>query len=163
MTSTLGSARDTPAHGHVKFVPSIRNRFSFPPEPNTDTVLTVPLDGDVGDTPGTARIKSNMLNRRVGIVSRYSGPKRVSNPLLLASRREPDSCTTTDSVTPATFKTTTRSSVAPAPMRMSFSWYGANPGNSTSSTYDPGASTGKRTCPRSSVTFTAGPPISAGD
>ena len=47
MTSTLGSARDTPAHGQVKFVPSMRNRFSFPPDPNADTVLFVPLDGEV--------------------------------------------------------------------------------------------------------------------
>ena len=48
-------------------MPSMRNRFSLPPEPNADTVLTVPLDGDVGETPGAALIKSNMLNRRVGI------------------------------------------------------------------------------------------------
>src|SRR5205814_3911717 len=27
-SSTLGSARATPEHGHVKLVPSIRNRFS---------------------------------------------------------------------------------------------------------------------------------------
>jgi len=43
MTSTLGSARETPAHGQVKFVPSMRNRFSLPPDPNADTVFTVPL------------------------------------------------------------------------------------------------------------------------
>ena len=70
MTSTLGSARETPAHGHVKLVPSIRNRFSLTPEPKADTVLTVPLDGDVGETPGAALIMSNMLKRRVGIVVR---------------------------------------------------------------------------------------------
>jgi hypothetical protein len=45
----------------VKFVPSIRNWFSFTPDPNDDTVLTVPLDGDVADTPGADRIMSNML------------------------------------------------------------------------------------------------------
>ncbi len=70
MTSTLGSARETPEHGHVKLVPSIRNRFSLTPEPKAVTVLTVPLDGDVGDTPGAALIMSNMLKRRVGIVVR---------------------------------------------------------------------------------------------
>ena len=70
MTSTLGSARETPEQGQVKLVPSIRNAFSFTPDPNEDTVLTVPLDGDVGDMPGALRIASNMLNRRVGIVAR---------------------------------------------------------------------------------------------
>src|SRR5262249_31373302 len=116
MTSTLGSARDTPAQGQVKFVPSMRNRFSLPPEPNAETVLTVPLAGEVGDTPGAALIKSNMLNRRVGIVRRYSAPTRLSNPLPLASMREPDSWTTIDSAGAATLNTTIRSMVAPAPM-----------------------------------------------
>src|SRR6267142_5713912 len=121
MTSTLGSARETPAHGQVKLVPSIRNRFSLPPEPNADTVFTVPLDGEVGDTPGAALIASNILNRRVGIARRYSGPNRVSNPVLRASMREPDPSTVIDSATPASFKTAVRSSVAPAPMRTSSS------------------------------------------
>src|SRR4029453_3895140 len=116
MTSTLGSARDTPAQGQVKFVPSMRNRFSLAPEPSTDTVLTLPLDGEVGDTPGAARIKSKMLNRRVGIALRYSVPKRVSNPLPRASMREPDSWTTIDSAAAATFKITVPPRVAPAPM-----------------------------------------------
>src|SRR5689334_13305223 len=71
MTSTLGSAREIPAHGHVKLVPSMRNRFSLPPDPKAETVLTVPLDGEVGDTPGAALIESNMLNRREGIARRY--------------------------------------------------------------------------------------------
>src|SRR5262245_3347103 len=119
MTSTLGSARDTPWHGQVKFVPSMRKRFSLTPEPKDDTVLTVPLVGEVGDTPGAARMKSNMLYRRVGISLKYSTPKRVSNPLSLASVREPVSSTTMDSATPATFKTTVLSRVAAAPMRMS--------------------------------------------
>src|SRR4029077_19003702 len=119
MTSTLGSARETPAHGQVKLVPSIRNRFSLPPEPNADTVFTVPLDGEVGDTPGAARIASNMLNRRVGMALRYSGPNRVSNPLLRASMREPDPSTVMDSATPASFKTVVLSRVAPAPIRTS--------------------------------------------
>src|SRR5436190_13688913 len=112
MTSTLGSARDTPWHGQVKFVPSMRNRFSLTPDPKEDTVLTVPLVGEVGDTPGAARIKSNMLYRRVGISLRYSTPKRVSNPLFLASVREPVPSTTIDSVNPATFKTIILSRVA---------------------------------------------------
>ena len=102
MMSMLGSARETPAQGQVKFVPSMRNRFSLPPDPNADTVFTVPLDGEVGDTPGAALIESNMLNRRVGMVRRYSGPNRVSNPLLRASMREPEPWTTTDSASPAT-------------------------------------------------------------
>ena len=72
-------------------------------------MLTVPLDGEVGDTPGAALMKSNMLNRRVGMALRYSGPKRVSNPLLRASMREPEPSTTTDSATPASFRTTVRS------------------------------------------------------
>jgi hypothetical protein len=51
-----------PAHTQVKFVLSMRNRFSLPPEPSADTVLTVLLAGEVGDTPGAALIMSNMLN-----------------------------------------------------------------------------------------------------
>src|SRR5688572_12218148 len=80
MKSTPGSDRATPLHGHVKLVPSNRNWFSFVPEPNADTVAVVPLDGDVGDTPGAALMKSNMLARRVGMVRRSSDRKRVPNP-----------------------------------------------------------------------------------
>ena len=47
-----GSERATPLHGHVKFVPSMRNWFSLVPEPNADTVVEVPLEGDVGEIPG---------------------------------------------------------------------------------------------------------------
>src|SRR6266581_1375457 len=111
MTSTLGSARDTPAHGQVKLVPSMRNRFSLPPEPKADTVLTVLLDGDVGDIPGAALIESNMLNRRAGTALRYSAPTRVSNPLPRASMRDPDPSTTIDSAMPCSSSTTVRSSV----------------------------------------------------
>src|SRR5215467_7187477 len=122
MMSTLGSARETPAQGQVKFVPSMRKRFSLPPEPKADTVVTVPLDGDVGDTPGAALIASNMLNRRVGMALRYSDPKRVSNPLLRASIRDPDPWITIDSAMPANFNTTVLESVAPAPMSRPSSW-----------------------------------------
>src|SRR5688572_10233293 len=142
MMSMLGSARETPAQGQVKLVPSMRNRFSLPPDPNADTVVTVPLDGEVGDTPGAALIESNMLNRREGMVRRYSGPNRVSNPLLRASMREPESWTTTDCAIPSTCNTTVRSSVAPAPMWTSGWRYGANPDNSMSRTYVPGSRTG---------------------
>src|SRR4030095_14360999 len=127
MMSTLGSARDTPAHGQVKFVPSMRNRFSLPPDPNAETVVIVPLDGDVGDTPGAALIASNMLNRRDGIVLRYSAPKRVSNPLLRAARRESVPWTTIDAWMPATFNITDLSSVAPTPILTSTSRCTANP------------------------------------
>jgi hypothetical protein len=72
----------------------LRPVFSLTPDPKADTVLTVPLVGEVGDTPGAALIKSNMLNRRAGIVLTYSCPKQVSNPLLRASMREPPSTTT---------------------------------------------------------------------
>src|SRR6185436_8689371 len=133
MTSTLGSARETPAHGHVKFVPSMRNRFSLTPEPNAEMVFTVPLDGDVGETPGAARSESNMLKRRVGMRVRYSWPMRVSTPLVRASRREPAPSTTTDSATPAGCSTTVRWSVAAAPMTRPSSWYGWKPAFSTSS------------------------------
>ena len=57
MKSTPGSDRATPLHGQVKFVPSNRNWFSFVPEPNAETVVAVPLDGDVGETPGAALIE----------------------------------------------------------------------------------------------------------
>jgi hypothetical protein len=46
-----GSERAIPMHGQVKFVPSIRNMLALIPEPNADTVVTVPLDGDVGEIP----------------------------------------------------------------------------------------------------------------
>ena len=64
MKSTPGSVRATPLHGQVKFVPSTRNWFSLVPDPNADTVVTVPLDGEVGEIPGAALIKSNMPARR---------------------------------------------------------------------------------------------------
>src|SRR5712691_5084806 len=105
MTSTLGSARETPTYGPVKLVPSMRNTFSFPAEPNADTRLAVPLEGEVGDTPGADLIESNMLNRRVGMGPRYSGPMRVSIPLPRASMREPVPSTTIDSARPASWRT----------------------------------------------------------
>src|SRR4051812_3100338 len=119
MKSVPGSDRATPLHGQVKLVPSIRNWFSFVPEPNADTVVTVALDGEVGDTPGAALIESNMLARRVGMAFRSSGQKRTSKPGLRASRRELAPSTTTDSATGARVSTVGRSMVAPAPMRMS--------------------------------------------
>src|SRR6476619_926752 len=97
MKSTPGSERATPLHGHVVFVPSIRNWFSLVPEPNAEIVVTVPLEGDVGETPGTFLSGSNMLERRVGIALRSSGPKRVRNPGSRASRSEPAPSTFTDS------------------------------------------------------------------
>ena len=106
MKSMPGSARATPLHGQVKFVPSNRNWFSLVPEPNADTVVDVPLDGEVGEIPGAARIMSNMLDRRVGIARRSSGPKRVPNPGSRASMREPAPSTTIDSARPASCRTT---------------------------------------------------------
>src|SRR3990172_4526061 len=105
MKSTIGSDRATPLHGQVKFVPSMRNVFSLVPDPNADTVLTVPLDGDVGEIPGLALMKSNMVDRRVGIARRSSRPTRVPNPGSRASMREPAPSTTTDSASPASFRT----------------------------------------------------------
>jgi hypothetical protein len=125
MKSTPGSATPPPLHGQVKLVPSIRNKFSLVPEPNAETLAgeaaalidwSEPLDGDVGDTPGAALMKSIMLKRRVGIARKSSAVKRVANPLLRASIRDPGPSTTTDSATPATFNTTVRSSVAPTPI-----------------------------------------------
>ena len=101
MKSMPGSARATPLHGQVKLVPSKRNWFSLVPEPNADTVVTVPLEGDVGEIPGAALIMSNMLDRRVGMARWSSGPKRVPKPGSLASMREPAPSTTTDSAKPA--------------------------------------------------------------
>ena len=89
MKSTPGSERATPLHGQVVFMPSMRNWFSLVPEPNAEIVVTIPLDGEVGDTPGAALTKSNMLARRVGIAPMSSEPKRVPNPGFRASIREP--------------------------------------------------------------------------
>src|SRR5712671_6629850 len=108
MKSMPGSDRATPLQGQVKFVPSIRNWFSFVPDPNAEMVVTVPLDGEVGDTPGAALIASNMLDRRVGMAASASGPNRVPIPGLRASMREPAASTTIDSAIPATFSTTVR-------------------------------------------------------
>ena len=46
----------------------MRNVFSLVPDPNAETLLVETLPGDVGDTPGAALMKSNMLKRRTGIV-----------------------------------------------------------------------------------------------
>src|SRR5688572_31154671 len=94
MKSTPGSDRATPLHGQVKLVPSIRNWFSFVPDPNAEMVVVVPvvvvpLPGEVGEIPGAALMKSNMLARRVGIVLMSSGPNRVLKPESLASIRVP--------------------------------------------------------------------------
>src|SRR4029453_13529337 len=130
MKSTPGSATPPPLQGQVKLVPSIMNKFSLVPEPNAETLAgeaaalidwSEPLDGEVGDTPGAALMKSTMLKRRVGIPRKSSAVKRVSTPLLRASMREPEPSTTTDSATPATFNTTVRSSVAPTPTATSAS------------------------------------------
>src|SRR3954447_1933819 len=163
MKSTPGSARATPLAGEVKFVPSIRNVFSLAPEPNADTSEFPPVPGEVAEMPGAAAMKSNMLERRVGIALMVSGPKCVPNPLPRASRLDPRPSTTTDSVTLATLRTAVLSIVTPAPMLMSPSWYFANPCASISSAYDPGGSAGKRSCPFSFVITVDGPPINAGE
>src|SRR5215204_6701237 len=80
MKSMPGSDRARPLHGQVKLVPSKRNWFSLVPEPNADTVVAVPLEGDVGEIPGAARIQSNMLERRVGIAWMSSTPNLVERP-----------------------------------------------------------------------------------
>src|SRR4029453_4825633 len=124
MKSTPGSAAPPPLQGQVKLVPSIRNRFSLVPEPNAETLAgeaaalidgSEPLDGDVGDPPGAALMKSIMLKRRVGTARKASPPKRVLNPRFRASMRDPGPSTTTDSATPASFSTAVRSMVAPTP------------------------------------------------
>ncbi len=157
MKSTPGSDLATPLQGQVKFVPSIRNWFSFVPDPNAEMVVTVPLDGEVGDTPGAALIASNMLDRRVGMTASASGPNRVPIPGLRASMREPAASTTIDSAIPATFSTTVRSIVAPAPISMSSMRSGAKPGIVTSRAYDPGDKSGNRHCPLWLVTSISGP------
>jgi hypothetical protein len=163
MKSTPGSDRASPLHGQVKFVPSIVNVFSLVPDPNAETLLVVPLPGDVAETPGAARMKSNMLNRRTGINLRSSGPNRVSNPLPRASRREPAPSTTSDSSTPATLSTAVRSIVALIPIQISSSRYGEKPFASISSLYSPDGSAGKRSCPVSFVVTVTAPPIRAGE
>src|SRR4029453_18762086 len=110
MKSTPGSAAPPPLQGQGQLVPSVRNRFSLVPGPNAETLAgeaaalidgSEPLDGDVGDTPGAALMKSIMLKRRVGIARKSSAVKGVSNPLLRGLMRDPGPSTTTDSATPA--------------------------------------------------------------
>src|SRR6476620_173302 len=126
MKSIPGSDRAWPLHGQVKFVPSNRNWFSFVPEPNAEIEKTLPLDGDVGETPGAALIESNMLDRRTGIDGRVSGPKRVLNPLSRASS-QPVPSTTSERVYPAGCRANVLSMVAPTAMRTSSSCAGVNP------------------------------------
>ena len=52
MKSMPGSDRAIPLHGQVMFVPSMRNWFSLVPEPNAETVVVVPLDGEVARSRG---------------------------------------------------------------------------------------------------------------
>ncbi len=145
----LGSARETPWHGQVKFVPSMRNVFSFTADPNAETVLTVPLDGDVGEIPGAFFRKSNMLKRRVGVVAMSSASKRVWMPLCQLSVRAVAS-TVMAVAMPDKFNTTVRSIRAPVPMVMPSSRCAANFGaSSTVNVYDPGGSTGNRHWPLS--------------
>ena len=164
MKSMPGSARASPLHGHVKFVPSMRNVFSFVPEPNADTLLLVPLAGDVGDTPGEALTKSNMLNRLAGMALRSSGPKRVSNPLPRASIREPAPSTTNDSSKPATLRTTVLSMVAPPPMPNALLVIAPEALELRCRERTvPEARAGNRSWPSSLVVSDATPPINAGE
>ena len=55
----------------------MRNWFSLLPDPKAEIVVVVPLDGEVAEMPGAARIQSNMLLRRVGIDAISSTPNRV--------------------------------------------------------------------------------------
>ena len=88
-------------------VPSIRNWFSLVPEPKAEMVVTVPLDGEVADTPGVLRSASNMLARREGIAVRSSGPNRVANPGFRASMRDAAPSTVTICTTGDGMSTTT--------------------------------------------------------
>src|SRR6185295_1135439 len=108
MKSTPGSERAMPLHGQVKLVPSIRNWFSLVPDPNAETVVVLPLDGDVAESPGAALMKSNILARRVGIVLITSAPNRVPKPGERASMPAPAPSTTRDSATPAGSRTAVR-------------------------------------------------------
>ena len=56
-----GSARASPLHGHVKFVPSMRNVFSLVPEPNADTLLVeaLPGEGVMGSVAGRRVLVGN--------------------------------------------------------------------------------------------------------
>src|SRR4030095_11631999 len=95
MKSMPGSARATPLHEHVKFVPSNRNWFSLVPEPATDIVVAVvmPLVGDVGETRGAPLSKSAKLVRLVGVARRSSNAKLVLKPPSPTSLRKPDAST----------------------------------------------------------------------
>jgi hypothetical protein len=102
-----------PASCHVSF------RKSCSAHRNGDTVVLVPLDGEVAESPGAALMKSNMLARRVGMALKSSAPKRVPNPGSRASMREPAPWTTIDSSTSANLRTAVLSMVEPTPIRIS--------------------------------------------
>src|SRR5688500_2307250 len=92
----------------------MRNAFSLTADPNTETVLTEPLAGEVGETPGALLIRLNMLYRRDGISRMYSDPNRVSRPLVRDVISE-EGWTVIDSVTPARRNRTVSSTVSPPP------------------------------------------------
>src|SRR5262249_9489533 len=98
MTSTSGWGCAPPLLGQVKFVQSRRKAFSSAPPPKTDTQLLVPLEAEVGDTPGAALMKSNMLYRRTGTALICSEPKRLDNPIFRVSSDDADAATSMDSV-----------------------------------------------------------------
>jgi hypothetical protein len=77
-------------------------------------VVEVALDGDVGEIPGAALMKSNMLTRRVGILVMSSEPNRVANPVARASIRDPAPSTEIDSARPASCRIGVRSMVLTA-------------------------------------------------
>ena len=139
----------------MKLVPSMRNAFSFTPEPNADTVFTVPLDGEVGDTPGAALMKSNMLNRREGIALSTPGrseSRRRCPALLCASR----SSTTNDSSTPATLVPRPLDGRSRPDADVLFA-IGAESLNFDFERGRPGGRAGKRNCPFSLVVWSALP------
>ena len=81
-----------------------------------------------------------------------SGPKRVPNPLPRASRREPAPSTTTDSATPATLQDSRSLDGGACPDADVLFVVGRKSlCSSMSSTYGPGGSAGKRSCPFSFV------------
>src|SRR6516225_2979058 len=93
ITSTSGCGAAPPLHGQVKFVPSSRKAFSSTPPPKTETQLLFPLEGEVGETPGAALMKSNMLYRLTGIDFICSEPNRLDSPIFHVSREDADTAT----------------------------------------------------------------------
>ena len=151
-----------PWHGHVKFVPSMRNWFSLTPDPNGGDGVDAAAGRRRGRHAGRRPNHVEYAERRVGMLRSCSWPNRVAKPLSPAPIS--DSPSTTSDWGRGHPETWRPVEGHPGANRDVLHANGSNRGGSSTTSVDvPGARTGNRTWPRSFVVATCGPPMSAGD